>query len=66
MSRREYPAVFDNQWVQPVRRNYGMQCCDCGLVHRIDFRVKNGKIQLRARRDNRSTGQIRRHMRRER
>ena len=41
-------AEFDNvhfddvkagEWVQPVKRGYLMKCCDCGLVHRVDFRV---------------------------
>ena len=27
------------EWVQPVKTGYLMECCDCGLVHRIDFRV---------------------------
>ena len=35
------------EWVQPVQNGYLMKCCDCGLVHRVDFRVvknnKNGK-----------------------
>jgi hypothetical protein len=57
-----YPKVQSGQWVQPVRRGYKMACCDCGLVHRINFRLHDGKIQLQAYRDNRSTGQKRRHM----
>ena len=57
---RLYPAVAPNGWVQPVKRNYGMACCDCGLVHRLDFRVKDGRAQFRARRDNRATAQLRR------
>lgn len=49
-------------WIQPVRRNYRMGCCDCGLVHNIDFRIKNGRVQFRAGRNTRSTAQLRRHM----
>lgn len=37
-----------------------MACCDCGLVHDMDFRIVEGKIQFRARRNNRATGQLRR------
>lgn len=55
-----YPSVSSNEWVQPVRNGYRMACCDCGLVHDVDFRVKNGRVQLRARRNNRSTAAIRR------
>jgi len=36
-------------------------CCDCGLVHVIDFRILNGHIQLRARRHERSTAVARRN-----
>lgn len=48
-------------WIQPIRRGYKMACCDCGLVHKIDFRVKNGRVQLRAARDNRATAAKRRY-----
>lgn len=37
--KRRYPNVTDGQWVQPVERGYHMACCDCGLVHRMNFRV---------------------------
>ena len=26
-------------WVQPTMRGYQMKCCDCGLVHEVEFRV---------------------------
>jgi hypothetical protein len=28
-----------SRWVRPVPRNYMMACCDCGLVHRMQFVV---------------------------
>ena len=31
--------VKNGEWVQPTRKGYKMQCCDCGLVHIIDFRL---------------------------
>lgn len=31
--------VKAGEWVQPVRRGYMMQCCDCGLIHRLNFRI---------------------------
>mgnify|MGYP001248558132 CR=1 FL=1 len=48
-----YKKVKDGEWVQPVRKGYNLKCCDCGLVHVIDFRlVKNikgsARIQFRA------------------
>lgn len=54
MAKTKFPQVVDGEWVQPVRRGYLMECCDCGLVHRLNFRLiksKDGKrnwIQLQA------------------
>lgn len=28
-----------SDWVHPIPRKYKMGCCDCGLVHNMDFRV---------------------------
>ena len=61
MSIKLYQTVIEGEWVQPIRKNYKMACCDCHLVHKINFRIKNGKIQLQAFRDDRSTGQLRRY-----
>lgn len=60
-----YAKPKAGEWVQPVRNGYRMMCCDCGLVHRLDFRlVKYGAsrrvIRFRAFRDNRATANTRR------
>lgn len=34
-----FKQVKPGDWQQPIPRGYLMQCCDCGLVHRVDFRV---------------------------
>ena len=57
---RLYKAVVSEDWIQPVRRGYRMACCDCLLVHELDFRIKHGRVQFRARRNNRSTSALRR------
>jgi len=49
-----------SRWVQPIEQGYKMACCDCGLVHQMDFRIEDDRVQFRARRDARSTGQVRR------
>lgn len=47
-----YKQVYSGEWVQPTRKGYLMKCCDCGLVHRMDFRLikiaTGNKIQFRA------------------
>jgi hypothetical protein len=48
------------EWVQPIRRGYKLRCCDCGLVHRMDFRIYRRRVQFRVFRDNRATSAIRR------
>lgn len=55
-----YPEFPENSWIMPVKRNFISGCCDCGLVHAMDFRIKEGRIQFRVRRDERRTGQQRR------
>ena len=44
------------------RDDYKFCCCDCGLVHKIQFAVKGPNMRMRVWRDNRATGQIRRKM----
>lgn len=39
MGSRKYPPVLDGQVVHPRMKGYRMACCDCGLVHVIDFEV---------------------------
>lgn len=62
---RKYKEEEAGKWVQPVRKGYRLACCDCGLVHVMDFRLvqhaKGKKIQFRCWRDNRATGQMRHH-----
>jgi hypothetical protein len=60
----KYDQPEEAEWVRPVRKGYKMACCDCGLVHGLDFRVKAGRAEFRVFRLARSTGQVRRHMRR--
>jgi len=42
---------------------YQRACCDCGLIHDEMYSVVDGKVQLTVKRNNRSTGQYRRHNR---
>jgi len=62
MSR--YQKVHAGEWIHPTGESYKMMCCDCGLVHRMQFRIVRYKgkshIIFRAWRDNRATAATRR------
>lgn len=65
-----YPLEMQNgdgwsDWIRPVstpERDYRMACCDCGLVHDMQFAVVDDRVVFRASRNPRSTGQLRRQM----
>jgi len=58
-----YPE--EGEWVKPIMKGYKMMCCDCGLVHKLDFKVirwgRGHKVLFRAYRDNRATALARRY-----
>ena len=56
-------TIAYGEWTRPRMRNFREQCCDCGLIHRLDFRVVGGRIEFRTRRDNRATAAARRRVR---
>ncbi len=58
MARYEKPEP--GEWVQPIKEGYKMACCDCGLVHTMNFRIVKGRVQFQAFRNNRSTAAKRR------
>jgi hypothetical protein len=31
--------ALGREWTRPRLRNFREQCCDCGLIHRLDFIV---------------------------
>lgn len=37
-------------WVKPIMKGYGMACCDCALVHTMQFRIQDGRVWFRVRR----------------
>lgn len=50
--RPEYAAVqiVDGVWYR-MKGYTHTECCDCALVHREEFRVVDGHIEWRAKRD---------------
>ncbi len=55
----KYTQVKDGEWIQPILHGYRIACCDCSLVHRVAFRVVNGRVQFRATRDKSETRKLR-------
>jgi len=68
-----------SELVQPIMHGYKLACCDCSLVHDMEFSVlrvmrhlpdgtweaetmnpEEYRVEFRCRRNNRSTGQMRR------
>jgi len=67
----KFYKVKDNEWQMPVMDKYKLACCDCGLVHNIDFRViddetqkkiKNASVLFRAKRNSKLTRELRKEM----
>jgi hypothetical protein len=50
-SKKKRPTVqvWDGEWITITWTDQHEQCCKCGAKHSIDYRVKNGKLQFRAR-----------------
>lgn len=44
----KYEQIYDGQWIMPKRKYFYEQCCDCGLVHKVEFKVVKRKILFRA------------------
>lgn len=64
-----------SDWIYPNMDGYRMACCDCGLVHNLQFKVvktdcgewveESHAVGMRASRNSRSTAQVRRHRKRQ-
>jgi hypothetical protein len=51
--RVTYHVISYGEWTRPRMKDFREQCCDCGLIHRLDFRLVDGRIEFRTHRDNR-------------
>jgi len=56
----KYVQVVEGEWTDESWEKNHDQCCDCGLVHEIDYRIVNGVLQSKVRVLQRNTDQIRR------
>jgi hypothetical protein len=56
-----YYHVSHGEWIAVSKRGFKEQCCDCGLVHKLNFRIaENGDIEVQTMRDERATAAVRR------
>lgn len=62
-SGTDMPEEGWTRWLHPLP-GYRMACCDCGLVHEVQFKthLEGNVLLMRVRRLNRSTAAKRRHM----
>lgn len=58
---KKWPTMYNGERRTMKHAHQYWACCDCGLVHHYEFRVRKGKITYRASRANRSTAMMRRH-----
>jgi len=62
---RRYEQIYDDTWYI-VPQGDKDACCDCGLVHRLWWKIVDGKLYMKCRRDKRCTAQLRRWAKRKR
>lgn len=53
-------AIVEGEWVKPKHRDYRLGCCDCGSIHRMNFRVRGGMVEYQVFRDDVNTRRARR------
>lgn len=66
MKRSKPIQIVDGQWYAVAFRNatdeddpFSEECCDCGLVHRVSYKVENGKFWVQYVVDKRATTRAR-------
>lgn len=49
MKKRPVITIDDDEWVTISWKGQHEQCCNCAMVHKVDYRVHEGKLQFKAR-----------------
>lgn len=44
----DFGPVQAGEWIRPMGPNFKMACCDCSLVHALNFRMLDGVIEFNA------------------
>ena len=47
-------------WEKPIMEGYRLACCDCGLVHLVNFRIRSRMVEMQFKRHARATAAMRR------
>jgi len=55
----KYAQIKDDEWFSPKMKGHKMACCDCGLVHHMDFKIVKGQVFIRPKRARNLTAQFR-------
>ena len=46
---KKFKRVTTSEWIgMKLTRFHYIRCCDCGLIHRLEFRLHNNALQFRA------------------
>lgn len=57
----KYHQVVEGEWVPTSMRKHRNQCCGCGLVHVVDFRMtEKERLEMRVTVNRRATAAARR------
>ena len=59
--KSSYEQIWSGVWTDIEEMPLDIACCDCGLVHEVDARIHDGKVQIRLTEKRRETGQLRRY-----
>jgi hypothetical protein len=51
----------EDRWYRPIMKGFWLECCDCCLTHRLQFRIRSGRVEMKISRNNRATMNKRRH-----
>lgn len=53
------PKINDGDWVRPNMNGFLLGCCDCGLTHKLLFRIVEGAVEFQIFRDHEATRRCR-------
>lgn len=51
----KYEPWNNGEWCSPVLKNFKMMCCDCSLVHTMNFEIEGRNLAIQVFRDERAT-----------